>query len=71
MNISQASSGIEEVKANVSRNSTAVDGIARDICEVNRFTGEMAERSAMVRSSANTLTEPSASLGVMVCRFKV
>jgi methyl-accepting chemotaxis protein len=70
-NVAQASQGIQEVNENVNQSSTVATEISNDIAAVNQSSGEIAEGSDQVRTSAENLRQMAGDLKSIVCSFKV
>jgi len=70
-NVSQASSGINEVNEKISANSVFAAGISMDIKEVNEATIDIKTNSALVSESSEELSNLSTELKEMIERFKI
>jgi len=70
-NISQASTGLQEVAANVAQVSSVSSEVARDITEVSHASRELAQSGGGVRQSADGLAQLTGQLKQMTDRFTV
>lgn len=70
-NIEQAATGLQEVNENVSQSSQVSLEIARDIVDVKSYADDMHNKSVMMQSNAENLTDLSANLKEMITVFKV
>jgi methyl-accepting chemotaxis protein len=70
-NISQASTGIQEVNESLAQSSAVSSEIAKDIADVNQESAKMTNSSSQVDMSANDLKGLADELELVVGRFKV
>ena len=70
-NISQISTGLEEVSNNVGQSTVAAGGITEEINRVRESSGHMAEQGAAVKTSAEELSLIARQLDELVGSFKV
>lgn len=70
-NVAQASGGIVEVNENTAQSVIAIQGVNKDINEINTGNDEIHSSSQNVNQSAHELSRLAESLDVLVRRFKV
>lgn len=70
-NIAQAAQGIIEVNENVAQSSVVVDGISRNIIDINEQSHKVGDGSQLVESNALGLSSLATRLAAMAQRFKI
>lgn len=70
-NINHATKGIEHVNYNVSQSHLVAEKISRDIADVNKDTGVIADRTLNVDESLGKLNQLAAQLRQMVGMFQI